>query len=105
MRKYTFTPGTPTRYEFYDLMLLKGSCDLVVQRIDIRQSSRHVRIEVDGLELANTTKPRLLFETGLPARTYIPKGDVRLERLLHSQRTTGCPYKVLFFACFFTKRR
>jgi uncharacterized protein (DUF427 family) len=86
-------------------MLLKGSCDLVVQRIDIRQSSRHVRIEVDGLELANTTKPRLLFETGLPARTYIPKGDVRLERLLHSQRTTGCPYKVLFFACFFTKRR
>jgi len=63
------------------------------KRIDIRQSSRHVRIEVDGLELANTTKPRLLFETGLPTRTYIPKGDVRLDRLSHSQLTTGCPYK------------
>ncbi|KAI0303717.1 hypothetical protein B0F90DRAFT_1809436 [Multifurca ochricompacta] len=45
------------------------------KRIDIRQSSHHVRIEIDGIELANTTKPRLLFETGLPVRTYIPKGD------------------------------
>jgi hypothetical protein len=46
--------------------------------------------------LANTTKPRLLFETGLLARTYIPKGDVRLELLSHSKLTTGCPYKVPF---------
>ncbi|KAH9994784.1 DUF427-domain-containing protein [Russula vinacea] len=53
------------------------------KRIDIRQSSRHVRIEIDGVELANTTKPRLLFETG----------DVRLELLSHSKLTTGCPYK------------
>jgi len=63
------------------------------KRIDVRQSSRHVRIEVDGLELANTTKPRLLFETGLPTRTYIPKGDVRFEHLSRSPKTTGCPYK------------
>jgi hypothetical protein len=70
--------------------------DVVVQRIDVRQSSRHVRVEIDGVEVANTTKPRLLFETGLPARTYIPKGDVRLELLSHSKLTTGCPYKVLF---------
>jgi hypothetical protein len=72
--------------------------DVVVQRIDIRQSSRHVRVEIDGVELANTTKPRLLFETGLPVRTYIPKGDVRLELLSHSKLTTGCPYKVLFLS-------
>jgi len=63
------------------------------KRIDIRQSSRHVRIEIDGVELANTTKPRLLFETGLPTRTYIPKADVRLDLLSHSKLTTGCPYK------------
>ena len=68
--------------------------DMVVQRIDIRQSSRHVRVEIDGVEVANTTKPRLLYETGLPVRTYIPKGDVRLELLFHSKLTTGCPYKV-----------
>ena len=68
--------------------------DVVVQRIDIRQSSRHVRVEIDGVEVANTTKPRLLYETGLPVRTYIPKGDVRLEFLSHSELMTGCPYKV-----------
>jgi uncharacterized protein (DUF427 family) len=67
---------------------------LFVQRIDIRQSSRHVRVEIDGVEVANTTKPRLLYETGLPVRTYIPKGDVRLGLLSHSNLTTGCPYKV-----------
>jgi len=65
------------------------------KRIDIRQSSRHVRVEIDGVEVANTTKPRLLFETGLPVRTYIPKADVRLEHLSHSKLTTGCPYKGL----------
>ena len=68
--------------------------DFVVQRIDIRQSSRHVRVEIDSVEVANTTKPRFLYETGLPVRTYIPKGDVRLELLSHSKLTTGCPYKV-----------
>jgi len=69
---------------------------VLLQRIDIRQSSRHVRVEIDGVEVANTTKPRLLFETGLPVRTYIPTADVRLEHLSHSKLTTGCPYKVLF---------
>jgi len=63
------------------------------KRIDIRQSSRHVRVEIDGVEVANTTKPRLLYETGLPVRTYIPKGDVRLQLLSHSKLTTGCTYK------------
>jgi uncharacterized protein (DUF427 family) len=74
--------------------------DVVVQRIDIRQSSRHVRVEIDGVEVANTTKPRLLYETGLPVRTYIPKGDVRLELLSHSKLTTGCPYKVRSLCTF-----
>jgi hypothetical protein len=74
--------------------------DVVVQRIDIRQSSRHVRVEIDGVEVANTTKPRLLYETGLPVRTYIPKGDVRLELLSHSKLTTGCPYKVRSLRAF-----
>jgi hypothetical protein len=68
--------------------------DVVIQRIDIRQSSRHVRVEIDGVEVANTTKPRLLYETGLPVRTYIPKGDVRLGLFSHSKLMTGCPYKV-----------
>ena len=58
------------------------------------QSSRHVRVEVDGVEVANTQKPRLLFETGLPVRTYIPKTDCRMDLLEPSELHTECPYKV-----------
>ncbi|PPQ98157.1 hypothetical protein CVT26_003203 [Gymnopilus dilepis] len=63
------------------------------KRIDILQSSRHIRIEVNGIEVANTRAPRLLFETGLPVRTYIPKTDCRMDLWQPSDLTTGCPYK------------
>ncbi|KAJ7593347.1 hypothetical protein C8J56DRAFT_930867 [Mycena floridula] len=63
------------------------------KRVDVLQSSRHVRVVVEGVEVANTHQPRLLFETGLPVRTYIPKTDCRLELLAPSELTTACPYK------------
>ncbi|KAF4613631.1 hypothetical protein D9613_007402 [Agrocybe pediades] len=63
------------------------------KRIDILPSSRHVRIEVNGIEVANTRAPRLLFETGLPVRTYIPKVDCRMDLWKVSDLTTSCPYK------------
>ncbi|THH06444.1 hypothetical protein EW145_g4087 [Phellinidium pouzarii] len=63
------------------------------KRVDVLQSSRHVRIEVNGVEIANTRKPRLLFETGLPVRTYIPKTDCRMDLLEPSNLSTECPYK------------
>src|SRR5207248_11041170 len=47
-------------------------------RVDILHSSRRVRIEVDGVILAESDHPTLLFETGLPRRTYLPKIDARL---------------------------
>jgi uncharacterized protein (DUF427 family) len=62
-------------------------------RVDILASSRHVRIEVDGVTLAETVKPTLLFETGLPVRYYLPKTDVRMDLLTPSDRTSRCPYK------------
>ncbi|KAI5115830.1 hypothetical protein M0805_009640 [Coniferiporia weirii] len=63
------------------------------KRVDVLQSARHVRIEVNGVEVANTHRPRLLFETGLSARTYIPKTDCRMDLLEPSDLTTSCPYK------------
>ncbi|KAG7451223.1 DUF427-domain-containing protein [Guyanagaster necrorhizus] len=63
------------------------------KRVDVLQSSRHIRIEIDGVQVANTTKPRLLFETSLPVRTYIPKTDCRLDLLVPSDLKTSCPYK------------
>jgi uncharacterized protein (DUF427 family) len=61
-------------------------------RIDVRQSSRHIRVEKDGVLLAETERPTLLFETGLPTRYYIPLEDVKA-RVETSERHTICPYK------------
>lgn len=62
-------------------------------RIDVLHSSRHLRIEVDGQVLAESRRPRLLFETGLPTRYYLPQADVRLDLLTPSLTVTQCPYK------------
>jgi uncharacterized protein (DUF427 family) len=62
-------------------------------RVDVRNSSRHVRVLIDGELVAETRRPRLVFETGLPTRYYIPREDVRVDQLEHSDRHTGCPYK------------
>ena len=63
------------------------------KRVDILASSRHVRIEVDGVTVADSHNPRLLFETGLPTRYYLPKTDVRIDLLEPSDTITRCPYK------------
>lgn len=62
-------------------------------RIDIRQSTRHVVVEVDGERVAQSRRPTLLFETGLPVRYYLPQTDVRLDLLRESDKRTGCAYK------------
>jgi uncharacterized protein (DUF427 family) len=62
-------------------------------RVDILPSSRHVRVDVDGVTVAESTSPRLLFETGLPARYYLPKTHVRLDLLIPTETVSHCPYK------------
>jgi uncharacterized protein (DUF427 family) len=62
-------------------------------RIDILPSSRHVRIEIDGVTVAESSNPTLLFETGLPVRYYLPKTHVRLDLLTHTDSESHCPYK------------
>jgi uncharacterized protein (DUF427 family) len=62
-------------------------------RIDTVRSSRHIRVVIDGEAVAETHRPMLLFETGLPVRYYIPKVDVRMDLLQPSTTHTECPYK------------
>jgi uncharacterized protein (DUF427 family) len=62
-------------------------------RVDILRSSRHVRVEVDGETIAESTSPTLLFETGLPVRYYLPKTHVRMDLLTPTDSVTRCPYK------------
>jgi len=61
-------------------------------RIDVRASSRHVRIELDGHALAESSRVMMLFETLLPTRFYVPREDV-VVRLEPSDTHTACAYK------------
>ena len=63
------------------------------KRVDAIPSSRHVQVRVEGTLAADTRRPVLLFETGLPTRYYIPREDVRLDLLVPTDHHTGCPYK------------
>jgi uncharacterized protein (DUF427 family) len=62
-------------------------------RVDILASSRHVRVEVGGTTVAESTSPRLLFETGLPVRYYLPKPHVGMDLLTATDTVSHCPYK------------
>jgi uncharacterized protein (DUF427 family) len=62
-------------------------------RVDVLHSSRHVKVVVGGVVVAETNRPSLLFETGLPTRYYIPKLDTRLDLLTPTSSSTRCPYK------------
>jgi uncharacterized protein (DUF427 family) len=62
-------------------------------RIDVMDSNRHVKVMVNGEVVAETDRPKVLFETGLPPRYYILPEDVRMEKLVPSEKNTQCPYK------------
>lgn len=62
-------------------------------RVDALRSSRRVRVELEGAVLAETSSPVVLFETGLPPRTYFDRDDVDFSHLVASETRTGCPYK------------
>ncbi len=72
------------------------------KRVDVLASSRHVRLEVAGMVLAETDRPYLLFETNLPTRYYIPPEDIWPNLLEPTEHTSRCPYKGI--ADYYTAR-
>ena len=62
-------------------------------RVDVLESSRRVEIKAGGETIAESDRPKLLFETGLPARVYLLRADVRPGVLEPSETSTHCPYK------------
>ncbi len=63
------------------------------KRVEAIASSRHVVVELDGKKLAESSRPVLLFETGLPTRYYLPAEDVDHSTLEPSPNSSLCPYK------------
>ncbi|HXL89318.1 MAG TPA: DUF427 domain-containing protein [Streptosporangiaceae bacterium] len=62
-------------------------------RVDALRSTRTVRIELDGVVLAESSSPVMVFETGLPTRYYLNRTEVDFTHLLPAPTVTACPYK------------
>jgi uncharacterized protein (DUF427 family) len=61
--------------------------------VEILTSTRHVRVVLGGVTIAESKCPQILIETGLPTRYYIPEQDVRMDLLEATETITHCPYK------------
>src|SRR6185437_6434172 len=61
-------------------------------RVDVLNTSRHIRISLDGELLAETDRAQALFESNLPTRWYIPREDV-VATVEPTETVTSCPYK------------
>lgn len=62
-------------------------------RIDALRSSRHVRVLLGGVVVAESRRPVVLVETGMVPRYYLPRVDVRMDLLAPTETTSHCPYK------------
>jgi len=52
-----------------------------------------VTVTINGEEVASSTRPIVLFESNAPIRHYVPREDVRMDRLFASETHTRCPFK------------
>lgn len=62
-------------------------------RLDALASSRHIQVAINGFTVADSHNSRMLFETGMPTRYYLPKTDVRMDLIRETDGETHCPYK------------
>jgi uncharacterized protein (DUF427 family) len=62
-------------------------------RVDALRSTRHVRVELDGTVLAESSSSVMVFETGLPTRYYLNQTEVQFDYLVATDTVTSCPYK------------
>jgi uncharacterized protein (DUF427 family) len=62
-------------------------------RVDALRSTRSVRVELDGIVLAESSSPVMVFETGLPTRYYFNRTEVDFDHLVPSNTVASCPYK------------
>ena len=61
--------------------------------ITTEKADGRVQIVIGGETLADSSRAVLLHETGLPTRYYLPRDDVRMDRLVATDLQTTCPFK------------
>jgi uncharacterized protein (DUF427 family) len=89
---FSWRPGQIDRWQEEDTVVGSHPRD-PFHRVDALPSSRHVQVSANGVMLADTRQPVLLFETGLPTRVYLPPADVDLGLLRAATTTSVCAYK------------
>ncbi len=62
-------------------------------RADAIRSSRRVRLDLDGVMIADASGCVIVFETGLPPRYYLEKTAIDWSLLTPSDTVSECPYK------------
>src|SRR5262249_13619547 len=64
-------------------------------RIDIRQSSRRLVVRHQDRVIADTRRPRVLYESAFAPRWYVARADIDESSLTSVEHQTFCPYKGL----------
>ena len=59
----------------------------------LEATAKRIRIELDGVELANTIGAMRILETSHPPVYYLPPGDVDMTRLSKNNHQTFCEFK------------
>lgn len=62
-------------------------------RIRIEDSPGRVVVTIGDVQVADSDNAKVLFETGLDPRCYIPREDVSLDLFEQSESSTTCPFK------------
>jgi uncharacterized protein (DUF427 family) len=90
---YVFVPWSVAEHWFEEDQEIIVHPHDPYHRIEVLPSSRHVVVRVNETMVADSNRPRILFETGLPPRYYLDAEDVRTELLEPAAVRTGCAYK------------
>lgn len=64
-----------------------------MSRITTRPAGRRVRVTFNGELIADSRDAVLLEEANYPPVYYLPRKDVKMERLIRTSHTTHCPHK------------
>lgn len=62
-------------------------------RIETRPAGIRVRVTFNGEIIADSLDAILLEESKYPPVYYLPRKDVKMERLIRTSHTTHCPHK------------
>ena len=62
-------------------------------RITTRPAGMRVQVKISGEVIADTRDAIELQEANYPVVYYVPRKDVKMDRLLRSSHSTYCPFK------------